>query len=170
MTRRRLPFTASAAMLLAVALALAAPASAAAPTTTIVVVDDPPYVEDTLCGFPVTFLDNGTFKLTTFYDDVGDPVKSVATNHRVRYTVSATAHGRTLTTNAPAVVIESFEEDTELVLGLHNAYHVPHHGVVLLDAGRILIDRQTGEAVFTAGPHELFAGDADAFCDFFADP
>jgi hypothetical protein len=38
----------------------------------------------------------------------------------------------------------------------------------LLDAGRILIDQQTGEADFNAGPHELFAGDADAFCRFFA--
>jgi hypothetical protein len=118
----------------------------------------------------VTFLDNGTFKLTTFNDDAGNPVKSVATNYRVRYTVSATAQGRTLTTNAPAVVIESFEQGTELVLGLHNAYHVPGNGVVLLDAGRILIDQQTGEVIFEAGPHELFAGDADAFCRFFADP
>jgi hypothetical protein len=167
---RRLLLTVSAATLLALALAFATPASAVAPTTTIVVVDDPPYIDDTLCGFPVTFLDNGTFKLTTFYDDAGNPVKSVATNFRVRYTVSAGAQGRTLTTNAPAVVIESFEEGTELVLGLHNAYHVPGDGVVLLDAGRILIDQQTGEAVFEAGPHQLFAGDADAFCGFFADP
>jgi hypothetical protein len=56
------------------------------------------------------------------------------------------------------------------VLGLHNAYHVPGEGVVLLDAGRVLIDLQTGEALSEAGPHQLFAGDADALCGFFADP
>jgi hypothetical protein len=132
---RRLLLTASASSLLTMALSLATPALAAAPTSEIIVITDFQYVDEALCGFPVTFVDNGTFKLTTFYDDAGKPSKSVATNYRTRYTVSATANGKTLTTNAPAVVVESFEQGTELVLGLHNAYHVPGEGVVLLDAG-----------------------------------
>ena len=156
--------------MLALTIALVPTALAAAPTSEVIVVEDFEYVDEELCAFPVTFVDRGTFKLTTFYDRAGNAVKAVATNHRVRYTVSATANLRTLTTNAPAVVIETFEQGTELVLGLHNAYHVPGAGVVLLDAGRVLIDLQTGEALFEGGPHQLFAGDADAFCSFFADP
>jgi hypothetical protein len=42
------------------------------------------------------------------------------------------------------------------VRGLHNAYHVPGAGVVLLDAARILIDLETFEPLFEAGPHEYF--------------
>jgi hypothetical protein len=167
---RRLLLTVSASSLLALALAFATPALAAAPTSEIIVVTDFQYVDEALCGFPVTFVDNGTFNLTTFYDDAGNPIKSVATNYQARYTVSATANGKTLTTNAPAVVVESFEQGIELVLGLHNAYHVPGEGVILLDAGRVLIDLQTGEALSEAGPHQLLAGDAHAFCGFFADP
>jgi hypothetical protein len=167
---RRLLLIVSASSLLTMALALATPALAAAPTSEIIVITDFQYVDEALCDFPVTFVDNGTFKLTTFYDDAGNPVKSVATNYRTRYTVSATANDKTLTTNAPAVVVESFEHATELVLGLHNAYHVPGEGVVLLDAGRILIDLQTGQALSEAGPHQLFAGNAQAFCGFFTDP
>ena len=167
---RAMRLATSVSAMLAVTIALVPTALAAAPTSEVVVVEDFEYVDEELCAFPVTFVDRGTFKLTTFYDRASNPVKAVATNYRMRYTVSAAANGRTLTTNAPAVVIESFEHGTELVLGLHKAYHVPGTGVVLLDAGRVLIDLQTGEALFDGGPHQLFAGDADAFCSFFGDP
>jgi hypothetical protein len=157
---------------LALALALATPALATAPTSVIVPADTTPYDSGELCGADhlVWFVDSGAFKMTIFYDAAGNPIKIVETNYRERYTVTASANGKTLTTNAPAVVILHPTEDTELVLGLHNAYHVPGAGVVLLDAGRILIDLRTFEARFEAGPHQYFHGDAAAFCNYFFGP
>jgi hypothetical protein len=169
---RRLLLTAAAPLILV--LSFAAPARATPPTSEMVQADPTPYYSDELCGADqrVWFVDSGSFKLTVFYDDAGNPVKALSTNYRDRYTVTASANGRTLTTNAPAVVIEDLTAGTELVLGLHNAYHVPGAGVVLLDAGRILIDLQTFEPLFAAGPHEYFSaeflsGNADAFCNYF---
>jgi hypothetical protein len=46
------------------------------------VVEDFQYVDEALCGFPVTFVDSGTFKLTTFHDAAGNPTKAVARTTR----------------------------------------------------------------------------------------
>lgn len=167
---RRLLLTISLPALLAVALAFAAPAVAVPPTTEVVTIENFTFVDTALCGFPVTFTENGSFKVTTFYDNEGNPVRSILTNFNERYTSSATANGKTLVTNYPLVIITSFEDGTRLELGLRNAYTVPGGGVVLLDAGCVVIDLVTGEAVFEAGQHQFLEGDADAFCGFFADP
>jgi hypothetical protein len=168
-------FLLAAAAPILLALCFAASAGATPPTSAIIEADPTPYSED-FCGpDAVSFVDSGSFKYTVFYDDDGNPVRALSTNYRERYTVTASANGRTLTTNAPAVVIEDFRAGTELVLGLHNAYHVPGAGVVLLDAGRILIDLETFVPLFEAGPHEYFSaaflsGDAEAFCSYFFGP
>jgi hypothetical protein len=75
-----------------------------------------------------------------------------------------------LVTNYPLVISTSFQDGARLELGLRNTYSVPGEGVVLLDAGRIVIDLVTGEVLFEAGQHEFLEGDAEAFCSFFADP
>jgi hypothetical protein len=167
---RRLLLTFSLPALLSAACFFAAPALAVPPTTEEVTIEDFSFVDTELCGFPVTFTENGTFKVTTFYDDQGNPVESILSNSNVRYTSSATANGKTLVTNYPLVIITSFEDGTRLELGLRNAYSVPGEGVVLLDAGRIVIDLVTGEVQFEAGQHQFLEGDAEAFCSFFADP
>ena len=166
---RRLLLTISLPALLAVALAFAAPAVAVPPTTEVVTIENFTFVDTALCGFPVAFTENGTFKVTTFYDNEGNPVRSILTNFNERYTSSATANEKTLVTNYPLVIVTSFVDGTRLELGLRNAYTVPGGGVVLLDAGRVVIDLVTGEAVFS-GQHQFLEGDADAFCGFFADP
>lgn len=151
------------------------PAQAIAPTSEIVQADPTRYLSDELCGPDrrIWFVDSGSFKYAVCYDETGNPVRALFTNYRERYTVST--YGRTPATNAPAVVIEDSTAATELVHGLHNAYHVPGAGVVLLDAGRILIDLETFEPLFQAGRHECFAaafpsGDADGFCSYFFGP
>jgi hypothetical protein len=169
MTRRLLHIF-SLPALLAVALVVAAPALAVPPTTEVVTIENFTFVDTALCGFPVTFTENGTFKITTFYDDEGNPVRTILTNYNDRYTSSATANGKTLVTNYPLVVITPSEDGTRIELGLRNAYHVPGGGVVLLDAGRVVLDLETGETVFEAGQHQFLEGDAEAFCGYFADP
>jgi hypothetical protein len=157
-------------VLLALPLALAAPALAVPPTTEVVTIEDFSFVDTSLCGFEVTSTENGRFKVTTFFDEEGNPVQSILTNSNLRYTSTAETNGKTLLTNYALVVITSFEDGTRLELGLRNAYQVPGEGVVLLDAGRVIIDLATGDVVFEAGQHQFLEGDSDAFCSFFADP
>jgi len=151
--------------------AFAAPALAVPPTTevTVFVPGDVTSVNTELCGFPITFDESGSFKVKTFYDAEGNPVRTILTNFNDRYTATATANGKTLSTNYPLAVIE-YGEDLRLELGLRNAYTVPGTGVVLLDAGRVVIDLATGDVLFEAGQHQFLEGDADAFCNYFADP
>ena len=156
-------------------LAFAAPALAAPPTTEVTTVELGEFasVDTELCGFPIMFDESGTFKVTTFYDAEGNRVRTILSNFSDRYTATATANGKTLATNYPLVVITSIENDEDdlrIELGLRNAYTVPGSGVVLLDAGRVIIDQATDEVLFEAGPHQFLNGDADAFCDYFADP
>lgn len=165
---RRLLLSFSLPVLLA--LAVATPVLAFPPTTEVVTIENSVTVDTALCGFPVTFTENGSFKIKTFYDAAGTPVKTILTNYNERYTASATANGKTLVTNYPLVFITDFDAGQQLTLGLRTAYHVPGAGVVLLDAGRVVVDLETGETVFEAGQHQFLEGDADAFCAFFADP
>ena len=154
--------------LIVLPLAFTAAALAVPPTnevTTIVNVSD---VDTDICadfGFDVTFVENGTFKTRTFYDSEGNTVKTILSNFNVRYTSTATANGKTLSTNYPLVFITY--TDADIRVGLRNAYHVPGEGVVLLDAGRLILDPETGEVSFEAGQHEFLSGSVSAFCGYF---
>ena len=152
-------------------LVFAAPALAVPPTTEVTVVElgDFASVNTELCGFPIRFDESGSFKVKTFYDAEGNPERTVLTNFNDRYTATATANGKTLSTNYPLAVI-TYGEDLRLELGLRNAYRVPGAGVVLLDAGRVVINLATEDVVFEAGQHQFLEGDADAFCNYFAVP
>jgi hypothetical protein len=50
--------------------------------------------------------------------------------------------------------------------GLRFHAYVPGGGVVLLDAGRLVV--ADGEIVFEAGPHQLIRGDVEQFSAFLA--
>ncbi len=154
--------------LIAVPLAFSATALAVPPTTEVDVVVDSVTVDSDICadfGFDVTFVENGTFKTKTYYDSEGNEVKTILTNSSVRFTSTASANGKTLLTNYPLVFIT--RGDGDIRVGLRNAYHVPGAGVVLLDAGRLILDIDTGDVVFEAGQHELLNGSVDAFCGYF---
>lgn len=158
--------SALALLLLALSLALAAPVLAARPTTEVVT-EDATSVDMDLCGFPITFHDSGSYKITTFYDKAGNPVKSILTNYNDRFIETATANGKTLLANYPTVFITAFPSEAYVQLGLRANYTVPGTGLVALDAGRVSFDA-SGEVVFEAGPHDLLNGSVDAFCDYFA--
>jgi hypothetical protein len=148
-------------------LTLAATASAAPTTTEVFTIENFTYVNEDMCGpdLDITFAENGSFKITTFYDDQGNPLKTILTSFNERYTASATASGRALLTNNPLVAIRD-KNGNQLFLGLRVAFHVPGEGIVLLDAGRVVLD-EVGNLVFEAGTHQLEDGPVDAFCSYF---
>ena len=160
--------TMSVLAILAMLLSLAnvSPALADQPSTEVNVVVDFTYTDNALCGFPIVYTENGTFKIKTYYDSEGNPVKLILTNMS-RYTESATANGKTLTTNWPASVHYSLENNTVAQVGTRVAYHVPGAGVVLLETGRTVFDLTTGDVLFIAGQHQLIEGSVDAFCSYF---
>jgi hypothetical protein len=153
--------------LIVLPLALAAPALAVPPTTVVFTVDNDSSVNTSLCGFPITFTQNGTFKETTYYDSAGNPVKSILTNFNSRFTETASANGKTLVANFPAVNITSFPSGEFVTAGLRSAYHAPGAGLILLNAGRVVRDA-SGDVVFEAGQHQVLDGDVGAFCAYFA--
>jgi hypothetical protein len=167
MTSNPMRRPALALVLLVLPLAFAAPALAARPTTEVTTVVNRTTVNTDLCGFAITFVEGGTFKETTFYDGAGNPVKSILTNFKERYTETATANGKTLRTNYPTVFITSFPSGSTVQVGLRASYAVPGAGLVLLDAGRIIFD-PSGDVVFEAGTHDLQNGNVTAFCAYFA--
>jgi len=153
--------------LIVLPLVFAAAALAAPPTNEVTTIVDQIDVDEDICadfGFDVTFVENGTFKTRTFYDRQGNEVKTILSNFNVRFTSTATANGKTLSTNYPLVFIT--RGDADIRVGLRNAYHVPGAGVVLLDAGHLILDAN-GDVVFEAGQHDLLNGSVDAFCGYF---
>ena len=148
-------------------LALATPALALAPTRVVETSIDFTFEDTEICGFPITFVENGTYKVTTFYNREGTALRTVVTNQR-QYVASATANGKTLSTNYPLVIVTSLTDGTRTELGLFRAYHVPGEGVVLIDVGKLVVDDATREIVFfEAGQHDAHGGDASAFCAYF---
>ena len=112
--------------LIVLPLVFAAAALAAPPTTEVTVVVNSVTVDSDICadfGFDVTFIENGTFKTKTYYDDEENEVKTILTNSSVRFTSTASANGKTLLTNYPLVFITRGNGDIRV--GLRNAYHVP---------------------------------------------
>jgi hypothetical protein len=154
------------ALTLVLPLIFAGSALAAPPTVEVFTIDNDETVDSDLCGFEITFIDDGSFKVRTYTDSDGNVTKEILTNFRDRFTATATANGKTLVTNYPAAFITT--SDTEIQLGLRNAYHVPGAGLVLLDAGRVVFDVATGDVLSRAGQHQFLDGDAEAFCAYFA--
>ena len=79
------------------------------------------------------------------------------------------ANGKTLTSNFSAKVFID-DPNTVKVVGTVYNVQVPGAGSVLLDAGNIGFDFDTGEVLYIHGPHEQFSGDVAELCGYLADP
>jgi hypothetical protein len=157
--------------LAALALGPAAPARAVEPTTFVFAVDNVTWTDD-LCGFPITHLENGTGKVTVFVDQQGNPTKAISTDMG-RFTITASANGKTLLSNEPTVLILDFQANTLAQLGLIAAFHVPGEGVILLAAGRLVVvptgaPPTPADVIAIDGPHQPIEGDVAAYCGYFA--
>jgi hypothetical protein len=155
----------------AIALALAASARAVEPATLVFTVDNFTWT-DNLCGFPITHVENGTGKVTVFFDQQGNPTKVISTDMG-RFTITASASGKTLVSDEPFVVIFNAEANTVAQLGLIAAFHVPGEGVILLAAGRLVVVPTVGpptlaDVIAIDGPHQPIEGDVAAYCNYFS--
>jgi hypothetical protein len=79
------------------------------------------------------------------------------------------ANGKTLTSNFSAKIFID-EPNTVRVVGTVYNIQVPGAGNVLLDAGNVAFDFETGETLYVHGPHQQFSGDVAALCGYLADP
>jgi hypothetical protein len=79
------------------------------------------------------------------------------------------ANGKTLTSNFSAKIFIDAPNTVKVVGTVYNI-QVPGAGSVLLDAGNIAFDFETGNVLYIHGPHEQFSGDVAALCGYLADP
>ena len=156
---------------------IATPAAAVPPTRQTVtqhnVVSDP-----AACGdYGVEWDINLTATVTTFFDNQGRRVKVIA-HVEEDNTVANTVTGLTLR-DGPVNFVETttFDPETGLrdkIFIVGTSVNVRRGHQRLVDRGPILIDGQTGDILFSAGPHplrELLDGSFDinlalpGFCD-----
>jgi hypothetical protein len=147
----------------ALALSLATAAGATAPTTQVFDVDVT-FVNTSLCGFPITIHDEGTFKVKTYVDRDGNVTRTILTNQS-RYTETLTANGKSLVSNVPYAVIADFVRGTQMQVGLQVGFHVPGEGPVYFSSGRLVFDLETGELISFSGVERV---ELAALCDFLA--
>jgi hypothetical protein len=147
----------------ALALALATPAGATAPTTQVFAVDVT-FVNTSVCGFPITIHDEGTFKVKTYVDRDGNVTMEILTNES-RFTETLTANGKSLVSNVPYAVIADFVRGTRMQVGLQFGYRAPGEGQVFLVSGRFVFDLETGELISFSGVQR---GGLAPLCDFLA--
>jgi hypothetical protein len=79
------------------------------------------------------------------------------------------ANGKTLTSNFSAKIFFDVPNSVKVVGTVYDI-QVPGAGNVLLDAGNIAFDFETGQLLYVHGPHQQFSGDVAALCGYLADP
>jgi hypothetical protein len=131
---------------------------------------DQTYSERSTCGFRISWRVHGSFKDVGYYNSSGFLYKSIDTpGGGGPFTVTATAHGTTLTQQSEAYsVVITYNSDgsarTYTQRGPFDRFTTPGDGVVLLDTGIAMWGEPGDILVFTGGPHQAVNGDFDAFC------
>jgi hypothetical protein len=143
--------------LLGSTLGFAASASAGAPDVFTVPISDS-FVDTDMCGpaLPITTTSTGTIRFTTFAN--GDQIR------HGDITVTLSANGKTVTNDQHFNVFVT--DATRTVVGAVVTINVPGHGVLLLDAGRLVLGPDG--VVFAAGPHGPFYGDVAGLCSYLS--
>jgi hypothetical protein len=104
---------------------------------------------DNPCPFDLTYHNRGTFIVTTHLDADGTPVRQFARGTEFLETYSA--NGKEISSRTPATV--HFDPATNILIGTGNQRHfiVPGVGVVYAQAGRVVIDVETGNVLSSSG-------------------
>jgi hypothetical protein len=140
-------------LLLAVTvLASASAASAAPPVRSTVVVDETfvyPAGDPNPCPFEITYRNQGTFLVTTFVDSSGTVVREL--DRSAHFLESYSANGKVISSKSPATI--HLDPATNIVVGTGNLRHfiVPGLGFIYAQAGRFVIDLDTGETLSVSG-------------------
>jgi hypothetical protein len=145
----------------------AAPAVADPPTTTILLFDDLT-INDRTCGFLIVEVFDGTVRITTFVDDQGNPTR-IRIAALFQGTLTNPETGESIQGQQELIIFLDVDEPTqETWAGLRFRAVFPGAGAVLLDAGRLVFDAETGEVFFEAGKHQVFHEDFEAYCAQFS--
>ena len=165
--------------IIALPLVLTAMAAANSQTMTFVTLHetDPFPAATAACGFPINLREDGSFKVTDFFDNSGALSKEIVTNFGGPFTVTAInpANGKSVTTQSETeVTIATFNPDGSLASfqdsGVLFIFNVQGLGNILQAVGHRVFDPQTGVPIFIAGPHDFHDQNTDAFCSYMADP
>ena len=131
-------------------------------------VDGPFHEEDT-----VFFADCGTFQILDryvldftikwFYDKDGNLVRGVEQVSGTDTFINSVT-GKEITAPFHNTVIIDPTTATGANNGVIYRVTVPGSGLVFIDAGRTVLNQESGEVTFQAGPHQAFDGDVDGLC------
>jgi hypothetical protein len=157
-----------AAILLSTAALVSAGAAGATPPTTETETFSGTNVLTDLCAFDVTLDFRATFTATTFYEGAGDPVR-VQTHAVFLGTLTNADTGKSVTDRDYWMTTVKLESGTSTIVGLLFHINIPGHGIVVLWAGRAVLDLETDEPLFEAGPKDVESGEK-TLCAYLADP
>jgi hypothetical protein len=156
-----------AATLMSIAALVSAGAAGATPPTTETETSSGTFVfED--CAVDLTVDFRRTVTTTTFYDDAGDPVR-VQTHAVFLGTLTNADTGKSVTDRDYWMTTVKLESGTSTIVGLLFHINIPGHGIVVLWAGRAVLDLETDEPLFEAGPKDVESGEK-TLCAYLADP
>jgi len=146
-------------VLLLAALAVPAVASATAPSVVTLPVDDSIVFAgaDSPCGFDITFTSTGTVKVTTFFDNEGNPVRQTI-HGSLTHTFFSAWH--TLVSKGPAPVHIDLASGQMVDTGMEYRFHLPGDGVIFGQAGRLTLASDGSELSFVG----MSVADTDALC------
>src|SRR5215472_7587331 len=147
------------AVVIAVAVVLPLTAGATQPTSVQLPVNDVEVFTgaDSPCPFDVTFTGTGTVTMTTFYDKVGTPVRQ-SVHGALTHTISSAFH--ILASNGPAPVHIDLATGQMVITGKEVAFHVPGDGIVLGQAGRLVLAADNSQLSFNGNA----VTDVEALC------
>jgi 3D (Asp-Asp-Asp) domain-containing protein len=150
-------------LVLAATLAAAAAAAGAA-------LADPPNKDTSINSF--SFDDTSTCPGITIsqHNEERDTTLELSATRLViqRHGVATlSANGKTLTSNFSAKIFID-EPNVVRVVGTVYNIQVPGAGTVLLDAGNVAFDFETGATLYVHGPHQQFSGDVAGLCSYLA--
>jgi hypothetical protein len=107
--------------------------------------------------------------VTDFYDNSGTLLREVV---HVTFVGSETndVNGKSVPVNGQRHIVFDFVNGTITETGVLRHVTVQGQGIILHESGRVVVDLETEELLFEAGPKELFQGDLTALCEVLADP
>jgi hypothetical protein len=158
----------SIAVLFVAGVALFAASSASATKPIVTFPPFPGFTDTSLCSYPIEISFEGTEKDVLFVDQNGVPTREIQVFGN--FVVTFTHGDKSLTTRGPSLTMISFDAngdvETVAIVGLTAAVTVPGQGVVLLDAGRVVLFDATGTLKPESGFHAVFGstGDRSKFC------
>jgi hypothetical protein len=136
-----------------------ATAEASAPTVTVepyelveVIAPGEPLIFGTNpCPFAITLHHQGTFVTTTFFDAHGTPIRLLGRSEA--FTETYSANGRSISTKSVASVRIEATNDELTITGRGNQrhLHLPGAGLLLAQAGRFVLDPETGVVISFSG-------------------